>query len=214
MRARRLAYLDALGIEVWVRRGRRPVPPPAGAGRGQQDELAAARDAPTPVRPGGRRLDEQPADLPATPPAEAVVATPAAEAVPDAPPPADPPVRFVIRCFRFGRTLAMVDAPLWRHLNLLTDIARALDAHGAGEREDIVFEWPQLTVGDAGMAAAGAAFRAFLAAETTGETRWLAAGARVRALLGDVPLDAHMVLPDALETIDKRALWREILAKR
>ena len=201
MRARRLAYLDALGIEVWVRRERRPVQPPAGAGRGQQGELAAEREAPA----AGRRLRERPADLPATPPAEAV---------PDTPAPADPPVRFVIRCFRFGRTLAMVDAPLWRHLNLLTDIARALDAHGASEREDIVFEWPQLTVGDAGMAAAGAAFRAFLAAETTGETRWLAAGAQVRALIGDVPLDAHVFLPDALETIDKRALWREILAKR
>ena len=109
-----------------------------------------------------------------------------------------------------------MDEPLWRHRRLLGDIAHAMDASGADEREEFVFEWPQLKgSANAGMSAAGRAFRAFLRAQSTPRIRWLAVGARVAALAAaEVDGNVHIVLPDALDAIDKRALWREIASKR
>ena len=210
MQAARLAYLKALDIDVWVCRDR-------AAPNESDTEAQPRRESPAPTT--GHILQGEAAtdgDT-ATAPTPAVRPSPAPVGRDgDTPRPAtpDPPVQFVIRCFKQGNTLALVDAPLWRHRRLLFDIAKSLDSSDASEREDIVFEWPQLKSGDAGEAAAGAAFRAFLGAQTTARTRWLAVGARVAKLLGDAPRDAHVLLPDALEDIDKRALWREILAKR
>ncbi len=216
MQARQLAYLQALGIDVWVRRGaaesertaRRPgtepraaLAAPDAAHSPEQRETARQRNAATPARAGAAAPKEPSAALPH----DAEVPAPRGTAA---------PVRFVIQCFKLGQTLALIDEPLMRHRRLLLDIARALDASGASERQDITFEWPQLNFGDASMAAAGAAFRAFLAAQTTAQTHWLAVGSRVETLIGDAPRDAHVFLPDALESLDKRALWQEIRAKR
>lgn len=211
MQAPRLAYLKALEIDVWVCRDRaapdesdtgaqpRSETRTPSAGRIHQGDDAAHRAAPTTAPPPAAQPSPAPAGR------DSDTSTPTTT---------DPPVQFVIRCFKQGNTLALVDGPLWRHRRLLFDIAKSLDSSGASEREDIVFEWPQLKSGDAGEAAAGAAFRAFLGAQTTARTRWLAVGERVAKLLGDAPRDAHVLLQDALEDIDKRALWREILAKR
>ena len=210
MQAARLAYLKALDIDVWVCRDR--------AAPGERHTEAQPHGE-TPAPATGHILQGDGATDGTT----ATAPTPAGQPPPapagrdgDTPTPAtpDPPVQFVIHCFKQGNTLALVDGPLWRHRRLLFDIAKSLDSSGASEREDIVFEWPQLKSGDAGEAAAGAAFRAFLGAQTTARTRWLAVGTRVAKLLGDAPRDAHVLLPDALEDIDKRALWHEILAKR
>lgn len=191
MQALRLAYLEALDIDVWVRRAEAAT---RHVRHSQPASAPAGEPAPPPVQP--------------TPPLKSTR--------PDAPKPsaANPPVRFTIRCFKQGHVLALVDGPLWRHRRLLFDIARSLDSNGASERQDMVFEWPQLTSGDAGEAAAQAAFRAFLKAQTTVDTHWLAVGARVATLIGDAPRDAHVFLPDALEDLDKRTLWRNILSKR
>ena len=211
MQAPRLAYLRALDIDVWVRRDHAPP-------NERQTEAQPHTEAPA---PSTRRIPPShdaahgaavtPPPTPVRPTPETSVAADGDAPTPVAP---DPPVRFVIRCFKQGNTLALVDEPLWRHRRLLFDIAKSLDSSGASERQDIVFEWPQLKSGDAGEAAAGAAFRAFLTAQTTTRTRWLAVGARVAQLMGDAPRDAHVLLPDAVEDIDKRALWREIMAKR
>ena len=212
MQAPRLAYLKALDIDVWVRRDHAPPDE-----RRPEAEPHTETPAPTTRRvPPNHDAAHGAAAVP--PPARPVRPTPRTSVTADGdaptPAPPDPPVQFVIRCFKQGNTLALVDEPLWRHRRLLFDVAKSLDSSGASERQDIVFEWPQLKSGDAGAAAAGAAFRAFLGAQTTTRTRWLAVGARVAQLIGDAPRDAHVLLPDALEDIDKRALWREILAKR
>ena len=211
MQAPRLAYLKALDIDVWVCRDR-------AAPGGRHTEAQPRSETPAPTN--GHILQGDDAAhraAPATAPTPAVQPPPAPagrDSDTSTPATPDPPVQFVIHCFKQGNALALVDGPLWRHRRLLFDIAKSLDSSGASEREDIVFEWPQLKSGDAGEAAAGAAFRAFLGAQTTVRTRWLAVGTRVAKLLGDAPRDAHVLLPDALEDIDKRALWHEILAKR
>ena len=206
MQARQLAYLQALGIDVWVRRG--------AAESERMDRRAGAEPRAAQAAPDAAHSPEQreraraaPKEPSAAPPHSTAAPAPRGTA-------AAPPVRFVIQCFKLGQTLALIDEPLIRHRRLLLDIARALDASGASERQDIAFEWPQLDFGDASMAAAGAAFRAFLTAQTTAQTHWLAVGSRVETLIGDAPRDAHVFLPDALEDLDKRALWQEILAKR
>ena len=210
MQAPRLAYLKALDIDVWVCRER------AAPGE-RHTEAQPHAETPAPTTRHILQGDGAMGGATATAPAPAVQPSPAPagrDSDTSTPATPDPPVQFVIRCFKQGNTLALVDGPLWRHRRLLFDVAKSLDSSDASDREDIVFEWPQLKSGDAGEAAAGAAFRAFLGAQTTARTRWLAVGARVAKLLGDAPRDAHVLLPDALEDIDKRALWREILAKR
>ena len=197
MAPRQLAWLRSLGVDVWVRR-----------------DVPAARQAPAQA-PAANREAALPGEeaLPgnvavAEAPGAAEVAAPAAGVQ-------EAPLRFVIRCFRQGNVFALVDEPLWRHRRLLFDIARAMDAANATERGNVEFEWPQLASADAGISAAGRAFRAFLSAQHTPGTRWLAVGARVAELVGaDVDRTAHVFLADDLDGLDKRGLWREILGKR
>ena len=84
--------------------------------------------------------------------------------------------------------------------------------HGPGrvERESRRFDWPQLRSADAGMDAARRAFRAYLETQVRDDTRVLAAGARVRELIGD-DLDGHIYLDRALRGLtEKKLLWRRI----
>lgn len=184
---RQLAWLRALGVDVWVRRDL-PAQPEAPAAPSPPNRGRVGKSAPAP-------------DAVAEPPAPA----PAPEA----------PLRFTVQCFRQGSVFALVDEPLWRHRRLLFDIARAMDASNADKRENMAFEWPQLRSADAGKSAAGRAFRSFLNAQRTHGVRWLAVGSRVAELVGEeVDPARHVFLGDDLEGLDKRELWHEILAKR
>ncbi len=60
------------------------------------------------------------------------------------------------------------------------------------------------------MEAAGRAFRAYLEMQVREDTRILAAGARVRELIGG-DLDRHIYLDRALRGLtEKKSLWRRI----
>ena len=208
MAPQQLAWLRALGVDVWVRRDlpvepEVPAAPPANRERQLVGASAAAPEAvarpPAPHWAGANQRNQSDPQAVARPPA------PAAEA----------PLRFTVQCFRHGNVFALVDESLWRHRRLLFDIARAMDASSAAKRENIAFEWPQLRSADAGMSAAGRAFRAFLNAQRTPDIRWLAVGSRVAELVGDeIDRAVHVFLGDDLEGLDKRGLWHEILGKR
>jgi len=125
-------------------------------------------------------------------------------------PAGEPSVAFTIRCVRFGRVLALIDEALWPERRFFLDVARAM--HGAGRVEPEVrrFDWPQLKSADAGMGAAGRAFRAYLETQIVADTRVLAVGARVRELIGAGP-DGHIFLDRALRGLtEKKSLWRQI----
>ena len=181
-----LAYLDALGIDVWVRR-----------------ELLAERAAAAQrARKRAPKTDVEQARVPVAEP------EPVAEATDT--PVGEPPVAFTIRCVRFGRVLALIDESLWRERRFFLDVARAMHGPGRVEREVSRFEWPQLKSADAGMSAAGRAFRAYLETQMVGDTRVLAVGARVAELIG-ADFDAPIRLDRALRGLtEKKSLWRRI----
>lgn len=191
-----LAYLDALGIDVWVRR-----------------DLARNRRFRERERPGAVAARTTSADRGAQRSA-AAAGTPRREQKTDVAerrmPAGEPSVAFTIRCVRFGRVLALIDEALWPERRFFLDVARAM--HGAGRVEPEVrrFDWPQLKSADAGMGAAGRAFRAYLETQIVADTRVLAVGARVRELIGAGP-DGHIFLDRALRGLtEKKSLWRQI----
>ena len=178
-----LAYLHTLGIDVWVRRELLASRSRAATTAVSRTELAGGR------QPVGECIDT-------------AVGEPSPEAVAE-------PVAFVIRCVRFGRVLALIDASLWRERRFFLDVARAM--HGAGPVEPLSlrFDWPQVRSADAGMHAAGRAFRAYLETQVAADTRVLAAGGRLRELIGDD--DGYLYLDRALrDPAEKKALWRRI----
>lgn len=173
-------YLEALGIEVWVRR-----------------ELLASRS---------REAESARSDEPTPDPSveRATVDGPVGE------PSGEPSVAFTIRCIRFGRVLALIDESLWPERRFFIDVARAMHGPGPVEPHGFRFDWPQLRSADAGMDAAGRAFRAYLETQVTEDTRVLAAGARVRELVG-ADLDGYVYLDRALRgPTENKSLWQRI----
>lgn len=203
-------YLHALGIEVWVSRDRLDVVEPVA------DESVA---------------DQSVADASV---ADASVADPASPGVlsdPDAAPPVDPvsnaprpagaaeTVSFRVQGFRLGRALALIDEPLWPQRRFFLDVAHAMNGWRPDRREDVRFDWPQVHSGqllstDAGLDAAGRAFRAFVEAQAEDDARVLAAGPRVAELLGPEPTAAVLYLDGVVHGDDKRELWRRVLGLR
>ena len=176
-----LAYLHALGIDVWVRRELLDARSRAAAGETPETDAADRR---TPV--------DEPAGKPVGQPriGEAVA--------------------FTVRCVRFGRVMALIDASLWQERRFFLDVARAMHGPGPVEPRSLRFDWPQLRSADAGMDAARRAFRAYLETQVAGDTRVLAAGARVRELVGDA-LDGYLYMDRALrDPAEKKSLWRRI----
>ena len=173
-----MAYLEALGIEVWVRR-----------------ELLALRSREAESAQSGERTPDPTVE-------RATVDGPGGE----------PPVAFTIRCIRLGRVMALIDESLWRERRFFIDVARAMHGPGAVEPRSLRFDWPQLRSADAGMDAAGRAFRAFLETQVVEDTRVLAAGARVRELVGtDLDEYLYLDLDRALRgRTEKRSLWQRI----
>ena len=189
-----LAYLDALGIDVWVRRelawDKRHRRASATSGRTTGGTVPVERSAATPRRE--QKTDVAEAGIPAREPSR------------------EPSVAFTIRCVRFGRVLALIDDALWPERRFFLDVARAMHGPGRVEAEVRRFDWPQLKSADAGMGSAGRAFRAYLETQTVADTRVLAVGARVRELTGAGP-DGHIYLDRALRGLtEKKSLWRRI----
>ena len=181
-----LAYLDALGIDVWVRRE-------LASERASNEGLAGV-----PASRGGALAEPARKREPETD--VATERTPAGE----------PPVAFTIRCVRFGRVLVLIDESLWQERRFFLDVARAMHGPGRVEREISRFDWPQLKSADAGVSAAGRAFRAYLETQVVDGTRVLAAGERVRELAG-ADFGAHIYLDGALRGLtEKKSLWRRI----
>lgn len=175
-----LATLEALGIEVWVRR-----------------ELLASRSREAESAGSGERTPDPTAERA---PVEGPVSEPSGQ----------PPVAFTIRCVRFGRVMVLIDEPLWRERRFFIDVARAMHGPGRVEPQSLGFDWPQLRSADAGMDAAGRAFRAYLETQVAEDTRVLAAGARVRELVG-ADLEGHIYLDRAPSgQTEKKSLWQRI----
>ena len=106
--------------------------------------------------------------------------------------------------------MVLIDESLWRERRFFVDVARAMHGPGAVEPRSLRFDWPQLRSADAGMDAAGRAFRAYLETQVVEDTRVLAAGARVRALVG-ADHDGYVYLDRALSgPAEKKSLWRRI----
>lgn len=137
----------------------------------------------------------------------------AASPVPPERAPADstgPAATFDIRGFRIGRVLTLIDAPLWPHRRFFLDVALAMNGWGRDRREDLRFEWPQPLSADGGEAAAGRAFRAFVAAQSGDEGRILAVGKTVAGLLGEDPPGPMLAVDQVVHGADRRELWRRI----
>ena len=178
------AHLEALGIEVWVRR-----------------ELLASRSREAQSARSGELTPDPAVE-------RAAVDGPVGE------PSGEPPVAFTIRCIRFGRVMALIDESLWRERRFFIDVARAMHGPGPVEPRSLRFDWPQLRSADAGMDAAGRAFRAYLETQVVEDTRVLAAGARVRELVG-ADLDGYIYLDGTLRgPTEKKSLWRRIRKSR
>lgn len=178
-----LAYLHALGIDVWVRRELL-------AARAKAEEKVACRTPQTDLTAGRTPVGEvggKPEDAPV-----------------------GEPVAFTIQCVWFGRALALIDESAWRERRFFLDVARAMHGPGRVEPRSLRFDWPQVRSADAGMDAARRAFRAYLETQVVENTRILAAGARVRELIGD-DVDGYLYLDRALrDPTEKKALWRRI----
>ena len=183
-----LAYLHALGIDVWVRR-----------------ELLDAR-----ARASARERPETDA-VSRKMPVGGVTGEPAGEPVGQPrPAPGGEAVAFTVRCVRFGRVMALIDASLWRERRFFLDVARAMHGPGRVEPQSLRFDWPQLRSADAGMDAARRAFRAYRETQVSADMRVLAAGPRLRELIGD-GADGYLFLDRALrDPAEKKSLWRRI----
>ena len=187
-----LAYLDALGIDVWVRRELM-------ASRAREAMAGAAR-----TRSELVSREESVSGGPAHKSAGEPNAQPSGERT------GEPTVTFVIRCVRFGRVLALIDDSLWGERRFFLDVARAMHGPGPVERDVRRFDWPQLKSATGGMEAAGRAFRAYLETQAVEGTRVLAAGARVRELVG-TDREGTIYLDRALRGLtEKKSLWQRI----
>ena len=200
----RLAALQRLGIDVWVRR------------QAMSRTALASAHAPTPTPAVERPARQDPA---VSPPIE-----PARPARPAAPPPepetAAPIDPFRIRCFRYGRVFAAIAEDAWPQRRLLLDVALALNAFQPAERAGLEFRWP--LPGPAPMRpsvpdAPARAFRAFFGHQSRNAERTLIAGAQVAELLGrPAPAAAglagnHLFIPsEKLDAAAKQALWQLI----
>lgn len=200
----RLAALQRLGIDIWVRR--QAVSPSA----------LASVHVPTPTPAVERPARQKPA-VPVPPAPARLARTAAPPPQPDVAAPVDP---FRIRCFRYGRVFAAIAEDAWPLRRLLLDVALALNDFQPAERAGVEFRWP--LPGPAPMQpstpdAPARAFRAFFGHQSRNSERTLIAGAQVAELLGRlVPTEAglvgdHLYIPsEKLDTSAKKALWQLI----
>ena len=190
----RSAYFQALGIDVWVRRGMRSRGAPALSRRDDTRVPEPPTQAPAQPRSSQRRNAVQRSRAPAP-------NRPRAEEA------------FRVRCFRYGRVFAALGEDAWPMRRFLFDVAWALNGFERAERSDLVFDWPQPgAVADGGAEAFGAFVRR--QTRTREGTRMFISGARVAALFGQSAPNESCVLdgrlyvrPDALDAAGKCTLW-------
>ncbi|MYD96423.1 MAG: hypothetical protein F4X98_03415 [Gammaproteobacteria bacterium] len=200
-RRSREAYFQALGVDVWVRRGSRQKAAPSVVVSTDDTQARTRPAAGDDHRPRPHADSEREPSRPKNPPA-----------------PPDPNVgqAFRVRCFHYGRVFAVVAEDAWPQRRFLVDVAWALNGFKTAERRDLVFDWPQ-----PGATAEGGdrAFAAFFGHQTRtrDEIRVIVAGARVAELLGHPVPDAPGYLgdllyvpPSAPNAATKRALWQLI----
>ena len=204
----RASYLEALGIDLWVRR-----------------EASAPDDIDAPeatVEPGTVTAAVSTPRSHASVPDTRETGQAAVDATDETSPVVEEAVSFVVRGFRLGQVLALIDEPWWGHRRFFLDVANAVNGWRSDGREELRFEWPQLPASDSGMAAAGRAFRAFAEAQSDGGVRILAVGARVAELLGSHfegrclyvarTASASAAFDGAvLDAAEKRDLWQRIV---
>ena len=206
----RANYLEALGIDIWVRR-EAPAP----------DDIPDDMEAPeATVAPGTVTAAVSAPRSHASVPGAGE--TGQADATDETSPVVEEAVSFVVRGFRLGQVLALIDEPWWGHRRFFLDVANAMNGWGSDGREELRFEWPQLLASDSGIAAAGRAFRAFAEAQSGGGVRILAVGARVAELLGSHfegrclylarTASASAAFDGAVfDAAEKRELWQRIV---
>lgn len=204
-RRSRKAYFQALGVDVWVRRGSRR--------KTAASVVVPADDTRAPARVTIRgehraRLHGDSETVPAHPER------------PPAPP--DPSVgqAFRIRCFHYGRVFAAIAEEAWPQRRLLLDVAWALNGFQGAERRDLVFDWPQPGASPGGGERAFAAFFGHQT-RTRDQIRVVVAGARVAELLGHPVPDGVCLLgdllyvpPSAPDAAAKKTLWQLIVEER
>ena len=204
----RANYLEALGIDVWVRR-EAPAPDDIDAPEAtvESGTVTAAVSAP-----------RSHASVPDT----GETGQAAVDAMDETSPVVGETVSFVVRGFRLGQVLTLIDEPWWRHRRFFLDVANAMNGWRSDGPEEVRFEWPQLPAADSGMAAAGRAFRAFAEAQSDGGVRILAVGARVAELLGShfegrclhvarTASGSAAFDGAVLDAAEKRDLWQRIV---
>lgn len=114
IKARQAAYLERLGVDVWVRRET--------SGDALTPEPTREPVAPPPSKPTARARSasgERP-PTPATAPSQV----------------------FRIRCFRYGRVFVALAEDAWPWRRFLLDVARAMNGFAMAERQDLTFDWP------------------------------------------------------------------------
>ena len=197
----RSAYFQALGIDVWVRRGTRSRVTQAVA---TPDDARALASPTRPTQSLAQRPRRSPSRNPALRSPAPVPDRPAAEEA------------FRVRCFHYGRVFAALGKDAWPMRRFLFDVAWALNGFERAERRNLVFDWPQPgAVADGGAEAFGTFVRH--QTRTQAGTSMFISGAQVASLLGQSApnesciLDGRLyVRPDALDTAGKRTLWRLI----
>ena len=200
MDARQAAYLQQLGVDVWVPRRRQQEAPPVEPSAGEREGLAPRREAP-PAPTVSRTAPEERVQAPPVP------------AEPSAPrTTASAETAFRIRCFRYGRVFVALAEDAWPWRRFLLDVARAMNGFNVAERQDLVFDWPQPGADPAG---GGRAFRAFLGHQTRNGERTLMSGQRVLDLVGradaDDETDGRIYVPPGAPDADtKKRLWDRI----
>ena len=193
MDARQAAYLQHLGVDVWVSRRRPDSMPQAG----EREGAASRTKDPSPPSTAQRTTPERVE----APDAREHRAAPAAEAA------------FRIRCFRYGRVFVALAEDAWPWRRFLLDVARAMNGFEVAERQDLVFDWPQPGADPGG---SGRAFRAFLGHQTRNGERSLMSGQRVLDLVGranglaDTADVRIYVPPGAPDAETKKRLWDRI----
>ena len=208
----RSARFRRLGIDVWVRRGKRQATPKEAASSSgvaaKREPDVRPRNAPKPA-PTPKPAPSPQREAPRKRPAETARSEPQ-------------PTPFHIRCFHFGDAFAAIGEDAWPQRRLLLDVALALNGFRPAERQDVVFSWPQPGAPPDG---SERAFRAFFGHRTRNGGFALLSGTRVPPLLGlpvpeeDRVLDAPggdaaprllYVVPRVHDAEAKRALWRLI----
>ena len=200
MRRGQVAYLNGLGIDVWIRRGAAVQDNDPGVPHGHVDVVPQPHADVVPITADTHRE-------------QAVASAAPLAAASDTQPQATATVveRLAIRCFRLGKAFVLISQDAWPSRRVLLDVARSLNGFRPANRRDLVFTWPQVESADASREALEKVFHAFLTHQVEQDDVVVAAGT-VAAELATRDLGADVVdLPHVpMDGAGKRELWQRI----